>query len=51
MKVKNYKLKHVPTKERLVKANFRKGGRWINFLKYCVEQYNEFMDSFDFCVR
>lgn len=28
---KNYKLKHVPTKERLVKANFRKGGRWINF--------------------
>jgi hypothetical protein len=34
MKAKNYKLKHVPTKGRLVKANFREGGRWINCLKY-----------------
>lgn len=48
MKAKRYKLKYVPTKEQLVEANFREGGKWINCLQYCVEQYNEFMDSFDF---
>ena len=48
MKAKNYKLKYVPTKEQLIEAHFREGGSWINCLKYCVEQYNEFMDSFDF---
>lgn len=30
MKAKSYKLKHIPTKEQLIKLGARPGGRWIS---------------------